>query len=166
MPSEISIFMSNGENKVTLLNLMEQVYVEDNTKWQDRVMHFSNKTHSRKISADDAYYWDTFFSDHEEADTKLVAYECSNNKKLLLRSLSGDIDIIILFMLHCPGNTFLDTWYGKARKIIDISCPMLSLCYCPLLKLNIKGDQEYMLFLVTIIFQVFFGKTRKSSGKY
>ena len=54
MPSEISIFMSNGENKVTLLNLMEQVYVEHNTKLQDRVMYFSNKTHSRKTSADDA----------------------------------------------------------------------------------------------------------------
>ena len=54
IPSEISIFMSNGENKVTLLNLTEQVYVEDNTKLQDRVMYFSHKTHSRKISADDA----------------------------------------------------------------------------------------------------------------
>ena len=45
MPSEFSIFMKNGENKTTLLNLIEQVYVEDNTKLQDGVIYFSNETH-------------------------------------------------------------------------------------------------------------------------
>ena len=40
MPSEFSIFMRNGENKTTLLNLIEQVYVEDNTKLQDRMIIF------------------------------------------------------------------------------------------------------------------------------
>ena len=45
MPSEFSIFMKNGENKTTLLNLIEQVYVEDNTKLQDGAIYFSNETH-------------------------------------------------------------------------------------------------------------------------
>ena len=61
--------------------------------------------------------WHSFFSDHEEEDTKLIAlgkgYKCSNNKKLLVRS--GDIDIIVLFMLHCSGsNIFLDNEHGDA----------------------------------------------------
>ena len=125
------MFMKNGENKTTLLNLIEQVYVEENTKLQDRVIYFSNDTHCQKIRADGAQYCDTFFNDHEEADTKLAAlvkgYECGNNGKLLVRSLSEDIDIIALFMLHCSGsNIFLDTGHGYARKIIDISCPMFS----------------------------------------
>ena len=131
MPSEFSMFMKNGENKTTHLNLIEHVYLGENRKLQERVIHFSNGTHCQKISADDAQYCDTFFNDHEEADTKLVAlvkgYECGNNEKLLVRSLSEDIDIIALFMLHCSGsNIFLDTGHGYARKIIDISCPMLS----------------------------------------
>ena len=84
-----------------------------------------------KISANDTQYCDTFFSHHEEADTKLVALmkgcECGNNKKLFARFPSGDIDIIVLFMLHCSGsNIFLDNGHGDARKIVDISCPMLS----------------------------------------
>ena len=69
MPSQFSIFMKNGENKTTLLNLIEQVYVKDNTKLQDRVIYFSNETHCRKISADGTQYCDTVFSDYEEADT-------------------------------------------------------------------------------------------------
>ena len=73
MPSKFSIFMKNGENKTTLLNLIEQVYAEDNTELKDRVMYFLNEIHCRKISADGAQYCDKFFSDHEEADIKLVA---------------------------------------------------------------------------------------------
>ena len=65
----------------------ELVYVEDNTKLQERVIYFSNKTYWRKISADGAQYCDTFFSDHEDADTKLEAsvkgYGCSNTRSCL-----------------------------------------------------------------------------------
>ena len=106
MPSEFSMFMKNGENKTTYLNLIEQVYVEENTKLQDRVIYFSNDTHCQKIRADGAQYCDTFFNDHEEADNKLAAlvkgYECGNNGKLLVRSLSKDIYIYIsLYCLCC-----------------------------------------------------------------
>ena len=73
MPSEFSIFMKNGENKTTFLNLIEHVYEEDNTKLQDRVIHFSKETNCQKISADGTQYCDIFLSDHEEANTKLVA---------------------------------------------------------------------------------------------
>ena len=45
MPSAILIFMKNGANKTTHLNLINQVYVEDNRKLQDRVIYFSNKTY-------------------------------------------------------------------------------------------------------------------------
>ena len=49
------------------------------------------------------------------------------NEKLLVRSPSGDIDIIVLFMLHCSAsNIFLNTGHDDVRKIIDIICPVLS----------------------------------------
>ena len=41
-----------GENKITLLDLTEKEFVEENTKLQNRVMIFSNQTHCQKISAD------------------------------------------------------------------------------------------------------------------
>ena len=41
MLSEFSIYVKNGENKTTLLNLIKQVYVEDKTKLQDKVIYFS-----------------------------------------------------------------------------------------------------------------------------
>ena len=67
VPSEFSMFMKDVDNKTTLLNLIEQVYVEENTKLhKDRVICFSNETNYRKISADGAEYCDTLFSDHEE----------------------------------------------------------------------------------------------------
>ena len=143
-PSEFSIFMKNEENKTTLLNLIEQVYVNDNTKLKDRVIYFSKETNCRNISADGTQYCDTFFSDNEEADAKLVAlvkgYERVNNEKLLVQSPSGDIDIIVLFLLHCFGtNIFLDTGHGDARKIIDISCPML-------LKIEFQGLSGILAF--------------------
>ena len=95
------------------------------------MIYFSNESHRRKISADGTQYCVTFFTDHEEADTKLVTlvkgYEYGNNEKLLVLSSPGDIDITVLFMLHCSGsNIFLDTGHNDARKIIDTSCPVLS----------------------------------------
>ena len=60
MPPEFSIFMKNGESKTTLLNLIEQVYMEHNTKLQDRVIYFPNETHCRKISTDDTQNCDVF----------------------------------------------------------------------------------------------------------
>ena len=42
--------------------------------------------------------------DHEEANTKLVALveptNIANGKTVMIRSPSGDIDIIVLFILH------------------------------------------------------------------
>ena len=63
-------------------------------------------------------------SDHEEADTKLVAMSLSNYvtaENLMIRSPSGDIDILALFVLHQRFRTFIDNGTGKNRKILDIS---------------------------------------------
>ena len=59
MSSEFPIFLKNKENKTTLLNSIEQVYVEDNTKLQHRVIYFSKEINCRKISADGTQYCDT-----------------------------------------------------------------------------------------------------------
>ena len=66
-------------------------------------------------------------SNHEEADTKLVALfhkaRLSSGQSVLVRYSSGDIDILVLFMLHQRKgiHILIDNCTGKTRKILDIS---------------------------------------------
>ena len=66
-------------------------------------------------------------SNHEEADTKLVALfhkaRLSSDQSVLVRYSSGDIDILVLFMLHQHKgiHILIDNCTGKTRKILDIS---------------------------------------------
>ena len=71
-------------------------------------------------------------SDPEEADTKLVALVCAANvpseESIMVRSPSGDIDILILFVAHDFRDTkgFIDNDTGKNRKIIEVTSSQLS----------------------------------------
>ena len=71
-------------------------------------------------------------SNHEEADTKLVALVCaasvSQGDSVLIRSPSGDIDILTLFVTHNFGNkkVYLDNGTGKNPKIIEATSSQLS----------------------------------------
>ena len=71
-------------------------------------------------------------SDHEEADTKLVALVCAANvpseESIMVRSPSGDIDILTLFVVHDFRDTrvFIDNGSGKNRKIIEVTSSQLS----------------------------------------
>ena len=49
----------------------------------------------------------------------------------MVRSPSGDIDILVLFLKHGLGNVrvYIDNGIGKARKIIDMNSSGLSLSY-------------------------------------
>ena len=72
-------------------------------------------------------------SDHEEADTKLVALARAANASpghaIMIRSPSGDIDILALFVAHNLGDiqVLIDNGTGKARKIIDATSSTLDL---------------------------------------
>ena len=50
------------------------------------------------------------------------AANVANGKTLMIRSLSGDIDIIMLIILHKFDETtiLIDNGVGKRRKIIDM----------------------------------------------
>ena len=60
-------------------------------------------------------------NDHEEADTKLIALvessDVEHGRSVMVRSLSGDIDIIVLFLLHLTVFVFyVTTEQGKTEK--------------------------------------------------
>ena len=131
LPFDMTTFSQNGKNKALLFNLIERFIVEDKNKLNERVVFFSNKEHFLKITSDQVLQIPEKASDHKEADTKLVALVESvevNGNSVMVRSPSGDIDTLVLFILHQfeGKNVFIDNGVGKNRKIIYISMTMLS----------------------------------------
>ena len=88
-------------------------------------LYFSNVNHCLKITQHVAFMVTEKSSDHEEADTKFAALvgaaNIENGKTVMIRSPSGDIDIIMLFIHHeFDGITILlGNGVGKSRKITD-----------------------------------------------
>ena len=70
--------------------------------------------------------FETLSSNHEEADKKVIAHaieylSSSNEKKVLIRSPSGDADIIVLcvsLLYTYKERVFIDNGTGKSRKLI------------------------------------------------
>ena len=135
LPYDMPLFLRNGSNKEMLFNFIEQAFNEDKHRLQNRVIFFSNKDHCQKISCFEASIVPEKASDHEEADTKLVALvESSNiasNYSVMVRSPSGDTDILVLFLLHQFDGlrVLIDNGTGKNRKILDMSTSSLSTVY-------------------------------------
>ena len=104
LPADMQSFLRNGANKETLFNLTEIELQEGKKKVGDKVIYFSNVNHCLKINQHVAFTITEKSSDHEEADTKLVALVGAANiehgKTVMIRSPSGDIDIIVLFIHH------------------------------------------------------------------
>ena len=133
LPFDMTTFPQNGKNKALLFNLIERSIVEDKNKLNERVVFFSNKEHFLKITSDQVLQIPGKASDHEEADTKLVALVESvevNGNSVMVRSPSGDIDTLVLFILHQfeGKNVFIDNGVWKNRKITDMSTTKLSSC--------------------------------------
>ena len=82
------------------MNLIEQFLIEDNDR-----LFFSNIDHC--ILINEVRLVPELASDHEEADTKLVAFvhnaDLCSGQSAMVRSSSSEIDILVLFLLHQPG---------------------------------------------------------------
>ena len=113
----MSSFLRNGQNKEVLFNLIEQSIIDSKEQLKNKVVFFSNKSHC-SITREAVNLYNGFASDHEEADTKLVAlvnsYDLPANENcVVVRSPSGDIDILVLFLLHQFG--------GKKYVFFDLA---------------------------------------------
>ena len=125
-----------GENKTRLLQLIQQAIDEDKQQLGNRIV-YCQKFSLSKICSSESTIAPALQSDHEEADTKLVALVVSYlesvadddlEQSVMVRSPSGDIDILVLFVLHCFGsNVFIDNSHGNSRKMFDFKTPTLSI---------------------------------------
>ena len=109
-------------------------------------MFFSNVENCCFIDTSQIYLIPELASDHQEADTKLVALvhaaqvspcqsvmirsQISPAQSVMIRSPSGDVDIFVLFLLHSARlvdiRYLVDNRTEKNRKIIDMSTTGLS----------------------------------------
>ena len=73
--------------------------------------------------------------------------EIVEGNSLMVRSPSGDIDILVLFLLHQfdGKNVLIDNGVGKNRKIIDMSTSLLSLQQrCALAGMHAFSGNDYI----------------------
>ncbi len=132
VPYDFASFLCNGSNKEMLFDLIQQSIEERKSILKDRTVYFSNKQECTMITEAQATVVPELTSNHEEADTKLVALVCAANipqgDSVMIRSPSGDIDILTLFVAHDFGsmNVYLDNGTGKSRKIIEATSSQLS----------------------------------------
>ena len=105
-----------------LFNLIQQSIEDDKETLGEKVVYFSNKVECKKITQYEAEVSHHLMSDHEEADTKLVALVRSSPLEpgniVKIRSPFGDIAIVTLFLGHEFPNVqiLIDNGNGKPGK--------------------------------------------------
>ena len=125
VPYDFNSFLCNGENKEMLFDLLQLAIIEDRSQLFSRTVMISNKSQCTKVTEDSVEVLEHWASNHEEADTKLVAlvkaWDFPPDHVAMIRSPSGDIDILALFLSHEFSGTkiLIDNGVGKQRKIID-----------------------------------------------
>ena len=95
IPYNFEDFLSVGNNKEILFGLIQRS-IEEHPP-EDRIIYFCARKCTR-ITSNCIQIMEELESDHEEADTMLVAYAhvaSSYANGILVRSPSGDIDIAI-----------------------------------------------------------------------
>ena len=131
VPYHLNSFLRNGENKEMLFDLLQLAIIQDRNQLVGRTVMISNKTQCTKVTHDDVEVLKNWASNHEEADKKLVALvkaaNFTSDDTVMIRSSSGDIDVLALFLAHDFGRTciLVDNGTGKQRKIINITSSSL-----------------------------------------
>ena len=133
IPRNFSEFLKNGENKTRLIEIVKDELVAKKTtvlqELKCRRINFSMDGICYGITKDSVEVIDELSSNQEEADTKLLlhakhAKETDQNRSVLVRSPSGDVDINVLFTsMFKEDNTdiCIDYGSGKFRKILQLN---------------------------------------------
>ena len=125
-----SSFLLCGENKTRLIELIFQIMEDEKDEILD-LLQSEEIVISRQEVAESLIVlkylsFETLLSNHEEFDTKVIAHAfeylpSSNEKNVLIRSPSGDADIIVLcvsLLYTYKERVFIDNGTGKSRKLI------------------------------------------------
>ena len=133
IPRNFSEFLKNGENKTRLIEIVKDELVAKKTTVLQELkcqrINFSMDGICYGITIDSVEVIGELSSNQEEAGTKLLlhakhAKEMDQNRSVLVRSPSGDVDINVLFTsMFKEGNTeiYIDYGSGKFKKILQLN---------------------------------------------
>ena len=133
VPHNFTNFLQNGENKTMLFDLIQRAIEEGKSKLQVKTVFFSNENNCTKVTEDKVAIEERLKSNHEEADTKLIALVKAANlargDSVLVRSSSGDIDVLALFVAHdfAGVQVLIDNGTGLNRKIVNVTSSTLDI---------------------------------------
>ena len=130
IPREFSKFLSNGENKTRMIELIFETLQRKkaavlNTLQTTKII-LSREDHCQSISLSSNDTFGNLLSNHEEADTKIMAHamqflEENENHRVIIRSPSGDTDTLVLtvsVLYSHKARILLDKISGKERKSV------------------------------------------------
>ena len=133
IPHNFTNFLQNGENKTMLFDLIQRAIEEGKSKLQGKTVFFSNENNCTKVTEDKVAIEERLKSNHEEADTKLIALVKAANlargDSVMVRSSSGDIDVLALFVAHdfAGVQVLIDNGTGLNRKIVNVTSSTLDI---------------------------------------
>ena len=133
VPRNFNDFLKNDDNKQRLICLMQDTIIENKAKALNLLccqeIYFSTYKDCRKVTLDSSEVEAELVSNQEEADTKIILHCCHAlnthpTKKILVRSPSGDTDILVILLnklLDDQDRVYLDYGNGKHRKGLWLS---------------------------------------------
>ena len=128
IPREFNIILRNGKNKTRMIELILEVMEKNILTCLDILgcteIYFSRDNECKRITHEGVTLENDLCSNQEEADTKVIlhskhAFDRSPEKTVIVRSPSGDTDIIVLMIsmfIEHPEYFFIDSGSGKNRK--------------------------------------------------
>ena len=130
IPREFNKFLLNSENKQKMISILFNVMEEKRIKVMNILrtnkLVLAGDEYCKAITVATVEDFTTIVSNQEEADTKVVlhshqALQESESNQILLRSPSGDTDILVLVLsiLHeFKDRIVIDNGTGNSRKLI------------------------------------------------
>ena len=118
IPHDINSFLSVGENKIDLFRLIEKGIVEQDSG--DTTFLLSSKGRMVEVRQNASTERDELACQHMEADFMFALYS-RMEENILIRSRSGDIDIIVSLIGHqdLPESIYVDNGTGSGRKLLQ-----------------------------------------------
>ena len=157
LPSEFCQFLSCGENKNRLIELLFEVIKNEREEVLEMLrcdeLVLSTEGECKLLTHIEEKAYDQLLSTQEEADTKIIAHAVEilhqdTENKVVIRSPSGDTDVLVVsaaLLYNCKEHVVIDNGSGQSRKSIDLRSLQFSECkYSTMLGLHAFTGNDYL----------------------
>ena len=157
LPSEFSQFLSCGENKNRLKELLFEVIKNEREEVLEMLrcdeLVLSREGECKLLTHIEEKTYDQLLSTQEEADTKIIARAVEilhqdMENEVVIRSPSGDTDILLLsaaLLYNFKEHVVIDSGSAQSRKCINLRSLQFSECkYSAMLGLHVFTGSDYL----------------------